>query len=114
MVSAANGIKDLLVHLLPVRSAYRTDLRTLVCVFPARVPLVSGMTATVTIRNGEPQTTSDWFQQRLASLRERLNKATVTIAAAAARRSKKHDFLLRRVGDYLSLVCVSLSQRKLG
>jgi hypothetical protein len=58
-----------------VRLAQRVPVRIRITHVPAGVPLVSGMTATVTIRNGEPQKVSDCFQQRLASLRERSNNA---------------------------------------
>jgi hypothetical protein len=40
---------------------------------PAGVPLVSGMTATVTIRGTDTRENSGWLRQRFASLIERLN-----------------------------------------
>jgi RND family efflux transporter MFP subunit len=56
-----------------VRLAQRVPVRIRITQVPTGVPLVSGMTATVTIRN-EPQVGGgDWLRQRFASLRERLN-----------------------------------------
>jgi RND family efflux transporter MFP subunit len=56
-----------------VRLAQRVPVRIHITHVPAGIPLVSGMTATVTIRGTEPEKTTDWFRQRFASLRERLN-----------------------------------------
>ena len=40
---------------------------------PAGVPLVSGMAATVTIRDAEARESGGWLRQRLASLADRLD-----------------------------------------
>jgi RND family efflux transporter MFP subunit len=56
-----------------VRLAQRVPVRIRITDVPAGVPLVSGMTATVTIRDAETQRPTDWFRQRFASLVERLN-----------------------------------------
>jgi RND family efflux transporter MFP subunit len=56
-----------------VRLAQRVPVRIRITDVPAGVPLVSGMTATVTIRGTETRKASDWFRQRFASLVERVN-----------------------------------------
>jgi RND family efflux transporter MFP subunit len=56
-----------------VRLAQRVPVRIRITEVPAGVPLVSGMTVTVTIRGGEARERSDWLRQRFASLVERLN-----------------------------------------
>ena len=56
-----------------VRLAQRVPVRIRITHVPADVPLVSGMTVTVTIRGGEARERSDWLRQRFASLVERLN-----------------------------------------
>jgi RND family efflux transporter MFP subunit len=56
-----------------VRLAQRVPVRIRITHVPAGVPLVSGMTATVTIRDAETREGSDWLRQRFASLVERLN-----------------------------------------
>ena len=56
-----------------VRLAQRVPVRIRITHVPADVPLVSGMTVTVTIRGAEARERSDWLRQRFASLVERLN-----------------------------------------
>jgi RND family efflux transporter MFP subunit len=56
-----------------VRLAQRVPVRIQITHVPAGVPLVSGMTATVTIRGADVRESSDWLRQRLASLVSRLN-----------------------------------------
>jgi RND family efflux transporter MFP subunit len=56
-----------------VRLAQRVPVRIRITHAPAGVPLVSGMTVTVTIRGVEAREGSDWLRQRFASLGERLN-----------------------------------------
>jgi hypothetical protein len=56
-----------------VRLAQRVPVRIRITHVPAGVPLVSGMTVTVTIRGVEAREGSDWLRQRFASLGERLN-----------------------------------------
>jgi multidrug resistance efflux pump len=56
-----------------VRLAQRVPVRIRITHVPAGVPLVSGMTVTVTIRDAEAQERSDWLRQRFASLGERFN-----------------------------------------
>jgi RND family efflux transporter MFP subunit len=51
-----------------VRLAQRVPVRIRITDVPAGVPLVSGMTATVTIRDAPAQENGGWLQQRLASL----------------------------------------------
>jgi RND family efflux transporter MFP subunit len=58
-----------------VRLAQRVPVRIRITHVPAGVPLVSGMTATVTIRGAETRESGDWLRQRFASLVERLNNA---------------------------------------
>ena len=53
-----------------VRLAQRVPVRIRITDVPAGVPLVSGMTATVTIRNAEPS--GGWLRQRFATLADRL------------------------------------------
>jgi multidrug resistance efflux pump len=55
-----------------VRLAQRVPVRIRITDVPAGVPLVSGMTATVTIRRAKVRETSDWLSQGLASLTDRL------------------------------------------
>jgi hypothetical protein len=56
-----------------VRLAQRVPVRIRITHVPAGVPLVSGMTATVTIRGTETRESGDWLRQRFANLVERLN-----------------------------------------
>ena len=56
-----------------VRLAQRVPVRIRITHVPAGVPLVSGMTATVTIRDAGPQESGGWLRQRLASLKDRLS-----------------------------------------
>jgi RND family efflux transporter MFP subunit len=56
-----------------VRLAQRVPVRIRIAHVPAGVPLVSGMTVTVTIRGAEARERSDWLRQRFARLVERLN-----------------------------------------
>ena len=56
-----------------VRLAQRVPVRIRITHVPAGVPLVSGMTVTVTIRGAEARESGDWLRQRFASLVERLN-----------------------------------------
>jgi RND family efflux transporter MFP subunit len=67
-----------------VRLAQRVPVRVRITEVPAGVPLVSGMTVTVTIRNREPQERSDWLRQRFASLVERLNNVVYGPQPSAA------------------------------
>jgi RND family efflux transporter MFP subunit len=55
-----------------VRLAQRVPVRIRITHVPAGVPLVSGMTATVTIRNAEVQESRGWFHQRYTSLADHL------------------------------------------
>src|SRR4029077_9831125 len=56
-----------------VRLAQRVPVRIRITEVPAGVPLVSGLTVTVTIRGAEARERSGWLQQRCANLVERLN-----------------------------------------
>jgi RND family efflux transporter MFP subunit len=56
-----------------VRLAQRVPVRIRITDVPAGVPLVSGMTATVTIRGAETRVGGDWLWQRLASFGKQLN-----------------------------------------
>ncbi|MGO9993989.1 MAG: biotin/lipoyl-binding protein, partial [Steroidobacteraceae bacterium] len=55
-----------------VRLAQRVPVRIRITQVPAGVPLVSGMTATVTIRDAEAQDSGAWLRQRFASLADHL------------------------------------------
>jgi RND family efflux transporter MFP subunit len=55
-----------------VRLAQRVPVRIRITDVPAGVPLVSGMTATVTIRDAEAQESGGWLRQRSASLADHL------------------------------------------
>ncbi len=55
-----------------VRLAQRVPVRIRITHVPAGVPLVSGMTATITIRDAEAQESGGWLRQRFASLADRL------------------------------------------
>lgn len=55
-----------------VRLAERVPVRIRITHVPAGVPLVSGMTATVTIRDAEAQESGGWLRQNFASLAEHL------------------------------------------
>jgi len=55
-----------------VRLAQRVPVRIGITDVPAGVPLVSGMTATVTIRGAEARESGGWLRQRFASLRHHL------------------------------------------
>jgi RND family efflux transporter MFP subunit len=55
-----------------VRLAQRVPVRIRITHVPAGVPLVSGMTATVTIRDTETRESGGWLRQRFANLVERL------------------------------------------
>jgi RND family efflux transporter MFP subunit len=54
-----------------VRLAQRVPVRIRITDVPAGVPLVSGMTATVTIRDAEAQPSGGWLRQRFASIADR-------------------------------------------
>jgi RND family efflux transporter MFP subunit len=56
-----------------VRLAQRVPVRIRITDVPAGVPLVSGMTATVTIRGAEPRESDGSLRQRLAGLVDRLS-----------------------------------------
>jgi multidrug resistance efflux pump len=56
-----------------VRLAQRVPVRIAITDVPPGVPLVSGLTATVTIRNAGAREEGDWLFQRLHSLLERAN-----------------------------------------
>jgi multidrug resistance efflux pump len=56
-----------------VRLAQRVPVRIRITDVPAGVPLVSGMTATVTIRDAPAQENGGWLRQRLASLTDHLS-----------------------------------------
>src|SRR5262249_1006394 len=78
-----------------VRLAQRVPVRIRITDVPAGVPLVSGMTATVTIRGTDTRESSDWLRQRFASLMERLNNVNLRSAAfsqlrAADRQRERH------------------------
>ena len=55
-----------------VRLAQRVPVRIRITDVPAGVPLVSGMTATVTIRGAEERQSGGWLHQGFASLADRL------------------------------------------
>ena len=55
-----------------VRLAQRVPVRIRITHVPDGVPLVSGMTATVTIRDAEAQQSGGWLRQRFASVADRL------------------------------------------
>jgi RND family efflux transporter MFP subunit len=55
-----------------VRLAQRVPVRIRITDVPAGVPLVAGMTATVTIRGAEARESGGWLRQRFASLADRL------------------------------------------
>ena len=55
-----------------VRLAQRVPVRIRITSVPVGVPLVSGMTATITIRGAEAPPTSSWLRQRFASVADRL------------------------------------------
>jgi len=55
-----------------VRLAQRVPVRIRITHVPAGVPLVSGMTATVTIRDTETRESGGWLRQRFANLVDRL------------------------------------------
>jgi RND family efflux transporter MFP subunit len=57
-----------------VRLAQRVPVRIRITHVPAGVPLVSGMTATVTIRDAKAQEGVDWPRQSLASLEDSLDE----------------------------------------
>jgi RND family efflux transporter MFP subunit len=56
-----------------VRLAQRVPVRIRITHVPTGVPLVSGMTATVTIRNAGAQESSAWLRERLASLKDHVS-----------------------------------------
>jgi multidrug resistance efflux pump len=56
-----------------VRLAQRVPVRIRITDVPAGVPLISGMTATVTIRGAEARESGGRLRQRFASLRDRLD-----------------------------------------
>jgi hypothetical protein len=55
-----------------VRLAQRVPVRIRITDVPAGVPLVSGMTATATIRGAEARESGGWLRQRFASLADSL------------------------------------------
>jgi RND family efflux transporter MFP subunit len=55
-----------------VRLAQRVPVRIRITDVPAGIPLVSGMTATVTIRDAEARESGSWLRQRFASLADHL------------------------------------------
>jgi RND family efflux transporter MFP subunit len=55
-----------------VRLAQRVPVRIRITDVPAGVPLVSGMTATVTIRGAEARESGSWLRQRFTSLADHL------------------------------------------
>ena len=55
-----------------VRLAQRVPVRIRITDVPAGVPLVSGMTATITIRDAEAQESGGWLRRRFASLADQL------------------------------------------
>jgi RND family efflux transporter MFP subunit len=55
-----------------VRLAQRVPVRIRITRVPAGVPLVSGMTATVTIRDADAQESGAWLRQRFANVADRL------------------------------------------
>jgi multidrug resistance efflux pump len=55
-----------------VRLAQRVPVRIRITNVPAGIPLVSGMTATVTIHGAETRESGGWLRQRFASLRDHL------------------------------------------
>jgi multidrug resistance efflux pump len=55
-----------------VRLAQRVPVRIRITHVPPGVPLVSGLTATVTIRGNKPQESGGWLRQRFVSLADHL------------------------------------------
>jgi len=55
-----------------VRLAQRVPVRIRITHVPAGVPLISGMTATVTIRDAEAQESGGWLRQRFANFADHL------------------------------------------
>jgi hypothetical protein len=55
-----------------VRLAQRVPVRIRITDVPAGIPLVSGMTATVTIHDAEARESGGWLRQRFASLADNL------------------------------------------
>jgi RND family efflux transporter MFP subunit len=55
-----------------VRLAQRVPVRIRITDVPAGVPLISGMTATVTIRGAEARESGGWLRRRVANLRDHL------------------------------------------
>ncbi len=55
-----------------VRLAQRVPVRIRITRVPAGVPLVSGMTATITIRDAEAPQSGNWLRRRFASLADQL------------------------------------------
>ena len=70
-----------------VRLAQRVPVRIRITHVPTGVPLVSGMTATVTIRDAGAQESGGWLRQRLASLEDRLSDIVDAPAAVAGLRA---------------------------
>jgi multidrug resistance efflux pump len=66
-----------------VRLAQRVPVRIRIMHVPAGVPLVSGMTATVTIRGTKTRQSGNWLRHRFASLVERLKSVVYGPAASA-------------------------------
>jgi hypothetical protein len=56
-----------------VRLAQRVPVRIRITHVPAGVPLISGMTATVTIRDAEAPESGGWLRDRFASVADRLS-----------------------------------------
>jgi RND family efflux transporter MFP subunit len=67
-----------------VRLAQRVPVRIRITHLPAGVPLVSGMTATVTIRDTETRERGGWLRQRFANLVERLKSVVYGPPASAS------------------------------
>ncbi|ESY94316.1 hypothetical protein X738_24400 [Mesorhizobium sp. LNHC209A00] len=55
-----------------VRLAQRVPVRIRITDVPAGIPLISGMSATVTVRGAEARGSGSWLHQRLARLEDRL------------------------------------------
>jgi multidrug resistance efflux pump len=66
-----------------VRLAQRVPVRIRITDVPAGIPLVSGMTATVTIRDTETRESGGWLRQRFANLVERVKSPVYGPPASA-------------------------------
>jgi hypothetical protein len=90
-----------------VRLAQRVPVRIRITDVPAGVPLVSGMTVTVTIRGAEARERSDWLRQRFASLVERLHNVQRAAAFSQLRAADRQRERRDRNTSYASAIRTS-------